>query len=89
MPDWHPIVLIQDRYGGCYSGGPWLALVQASEQVDSVNNRAQFCLKGFDGPYGGDVEAAQFWSDPPSWIAVGSTPDEALSALSQKLRASG
>jgi hypothetical protein len=28
-----------------------------------------------------DIEARIFWENPPTWIAVGATPDEAIDAL--------
>jgi hypothetical protein len=31
-----------------------------------------------------DIEAADFWSSPPSWIAVGPTPDQAVANLIAK-----
>ena len=48
--------------------------------------RADFCLMSDDGPLGSDVDASMFWVDPPSWIAVGSTPDEALEKLRKILK---
>ncbi len=77
----YPIVVMQDRYNGSYSGGRWLAVAEASELVDVTNTRAQFCLVSDDGPSGGDIEARIFWENPPKWIAVGATPDEAIKAL--------
>jgi hypothetical protein len=84
--DDHPITVIQDRHSGVYSGGAWLAISQASEFVVGTTTRAQFCLAGDDGPSDGDIEAAAFWNNPPEWIAVGSTPDEAIEALKNGVR---
>ncbi len=78
-----PIMLMQDRYRGVYSGGGWLAVAEASNMFDEANTRAQFCLISEDGPFGSDLEAGLFWNDPPPWIAVGHTPDAALQALQQ------
>jgi hypothetical protein len=81
MSETYPIVLLQDRYRGTYSGGAWLAIANASDLLDEKTTRAQFCLVGDDGPSDGDVEAARFWRNPPDWIAVGRTPAEAIEAL--------
>lgn len=77
----YPIVVLQDRYGGAYSGGAWLAIANGSDLVGEAMTRAQFCLIGDGGPSDSDVEAATFWRNPPDWIAVGQTPDEAINAL--------
>jgi len=77
----YPIVVMQDRYSGAYSGGTWLAIANASDLFDETTTRAQFCLTGDSGPSDSDVEAGAFWSCPPDWIAVGCTPDEAVDAL--------
>ena len=77
----YPVAVFQDRYGGAYCGGAWIAIAEASEPYDQENTRAQFCLVGGAGPFGDDVTAAMFWSSPPEWIAVGPTPEAALEAL--------
>jgi len=66
----YPVSIVQDRYQGCYSRGDWLAVANADERpiFDS-------------GPYGDDVEAAAFWSNPPDWIRAGASPDEAVANL--------
>ena len=70
-----PVVVIQDRYGGTYSRGLWLALQNADERrMRDV----------FDGPHGDDCDAMEFWMEPPAWIAVGPTPNEAIKALLAK-----
>jgi hypothetical protein len=76
----YPIAIVQDHYTGVYSGGRWLAIACAT---DSLNDRSRvdFCLESDEGPSGSDVEAGTFWLDPPSWIAVGNTPEEALANL--------
>ena len=73
-----PVAVIQDRYGGVYSGGRWLA-INAADKLDNGSYRIIRCLEG--GPHGDDVEAQDFWSTPPSWIAAGSTPEEAIAKL--------
>lgn len=70
----HSIVIVQDRYGGVYSGGAWLAF----QEADAVYKGS--CVLS-SGPNGGDFEASNFWSRLPSWIAVGDTPDEAKAHL--------
>jgi hypothetical protein len=77
----YPIAVFEDRYGGGYSGGAWIAIAEASEPFDEENTRAQFCLIGDAGPFGGDVAAGVFWNNPPEWIAVGPTPAVAIEAL--------
>ncbi len=79
--DQYPVAIFEDRYSGTYSGGPWIAVAWAALMVDANNTRAQFCLIGDDGPSGGDVEAAAFWRNPPDWVAVGSSPLEAVRIL--------
>ncbi|APH72275.1 hypothetical protein [Aquibium oceanicum] len=76
-----PIAIFEDRYTGVYSGGRWLAVASATDGLDGKETRIGFCLESDDGPSGSDVEAATFWVDPPLWIAVGGTPDEALANL--------
>ena len=77
----YPIAIVQDRYTGVYSGGRWLAIACATDIVDGNQTRVDFCLVSDDGPSGSDVEAGSFWVSPPSWIAVGNTPEEALANL--------
>jgi len=77
----YPIVVMEDRYGGVYSGGDWMAIANASEPINATTTRAQFCLVGDDGPSGSDIGAAGFWRYRPEWIAVGGTPEEAIKAL--------
>lgn len=86
MPSTYPFVVMQDRYSGVYSGGGWLAIACATDLTEEGTTRADFCLMSDDGPPGSDVEASMFWVDPPSWIAVGDTPDEALEKLRKVLK---
>jgi len=79
--DHWPVAVIQDRYGGCYSGGAWLAISEAYTPFEHGMSRVDWCLN--DGPHGGDTEAMMFWIEPPPWIAVGNTPDAAFKALGQ------
>jgi hypothetical protein len=79
--DLYPMVALQDRYGGVYSGGAWLAIGNAEDDIDGVT-RAAWVLEF--GPSAGDLEAAGFWVDAPNWIAVGNSPDDAIANLIQK-----
>ncbi len=74
----YPVIVVQDRYQGVYSGGKWLAIAVA-DTVECGLPRASWVLKF--GPGAGDVEAAMFWVSAPDWIAAGTTPDAALNAL--------
>jgi hypothetical protein len=76
--DLYPIAVVQDRYGGAYSKGAWLAIAR-SDKLENGAHRIVRCME--DGPYGDDTDAAMFWSDPPDWIAAGGTPDEAIENL--------
>jgi hypothetical protein len=77
-----PIVIVQDRYQGQYSGGAWLGIANALENTNH-GNRVQFVLDDSSelGPSGSDFAAMEFWADPPQWISVGLTPDHALQNL--------
>lgn len=74
----YPIAVFEDRYGGIYSQGRWLAVSQADTPLGRIN-RAGWLLD--NGPFGGDVEAMEFWEVPPAWIAVGGTPEQAIARL--------
>lgn len=80
MRESYPVAIIEDRYGGAYSRGKWLAVAFADLDYDG-ETRASFVLT--NGPSGSDGEAMCFWLDPPDWIAVGDCPDDALAALQQ------
>ena len=82
----YPVVVLQDRYSGVYSGGGSLAIACATDLTEDATTRADFCLMSDDGPSGSDVEASMFWVDPPSGIAVGDTPDEAIEKLRKALK---
>jgi hypothetical protein len=79
--DLYPVAVVEDRYGGAYSKGKWLAIAE-SNKLENGAYRIVRCLE--DGPHGDDTEAAMFWSDPPGWIASGSTPDEAIKNLREQ-----
>lgn len=83
MTDPYPVAIIEDRYNGAYAGGTWLAIANCQEPVAPHGMaRVLFCIT--EGPHDGDGEAEAFWADPPPWIAVGVTPDQALAALTEK-----
>ena len=52
-----PTLLFQDRYGGSYSGEPWIAVANADEFVEETS-RADWVMRF--GPSGGDLEAPSF-----------------------------
>jgi len=72
----YPVTIVEDRYGGTYSGARWLAfLVSASEEIP-------------EGAFGGDVPTAAFWSGAGDrLIGRGRTPNGALDDLRRRLRA--
>lgn len=80
--DLYPIAVVEDRYGGVYSKGKWLAIAE-SNKLETGAYRIVRCLDG--GPHGDDTDAAMFWSDPPRWIASGNTRDHAIENLREQL----
>ena len=77
----YPIVVLEDRYGGCYSGGQWLAIAEADAPVaDNGQSRVAWAM-GDEGPSGCDLAARLFWQAPPCWISAGQTPDDAIAGL--------
>ena len=82
MSDTFPIAIIQDRYGGVYSGGEWLAIANADSLYHGLE-RVIWCLR--NGPHGADMDARDFWASAPGWIAAANSPSEA----SGRLRGSG
>lgn len=84
----YPVAIIEDRYGGLYSGGHWLAVAKADERIGEHGDqtRIQFVLEDETGPHGSDPDAGDFWDNrEPDWIASGHTPDEALENLRAKV----
>jgi hypothetical protein len=77
----YPVVVVQDRYQGVYSGGQWLAIAVA-DTPECGMPRTSWALEF--GPSAGDVEAAMFWVGAPDWIAPGRTPDSAIESLIAK-----
>jgi hypothetical protein len=80
VDDLYEVEIHQDRYGGAYSHGKWFAAWMWAEGcVYAVIEDAIIA-----GPKADDVSAANFWHEPPRWIAVGDTPNEALENLKAK-----
>jgi hypothetical protein len=75
IKDIHPLTIINDRYGGCYSGGKFLAFKLEPWDVP----------KGVDG---GDIECATFWDEDAKEYAIGKgdTIHEAINDLASKLQ---
>lgn len=82
--DTYPIMLIEDRYGGTYCGGYWIAIAEADKACglvqDALTSRSGYIVS-HSGANGDDVSAMAFWANPPSWVAVGQTPDDAIANL--------
>ncbi len=72
--DWiNPVTIIPDRYGGTYSGGPWLAFPLEPSDVPGEAS-------------GDDITAVTWWdkaADMP--IGRGDTPDHAHADLVRRL----
>lgn len=82
----YPIAIVQDRYGGAYSSGEWIAIaqVQNPETGGTVLRLLHLEPDREPSPWGGDVDALNYWGNPPKWVGVGQTPEEALAALKRK-----
>jgi hypothetical protein len=88
-PALYPIRILQDKFDGEYSGGRWIAYVDdRKSRDDDVWNGSQ---AGFDrGWTTGDtdeVATRRFWTEEVAgkwWIAVGDTPNDAVTALLAK-----
>jgi hypothetical protein len=81
----YPLAVIEDRYGGSYAGGDWIAIACANEpelggKIIALLNAED----GVEGPWSDDVSAMCFWKEPPEFVAVGQTPDSAIAALLKK-----
>ena len=85
-----PICVFEDRYSGTYSGGAWIAVAMPDKSVGrhyrSVLTAPTHFHYAFDGTHNTDLEAAKFGRliEVIPWIAVGSTPDEAVRNLKSK-----
>lgn len=84
MSDVYPVVILQDRYSGAYSGGAWIAIYDWDAPVgDGLRTRLGVV---YDGAHGDDITAANWADSKPDWVAVGNTPDEALRNLEAKVK---
>ena len=71
----YPSTIVQGRYGGTYSGDPWLAFNRTPDQIP-------------DAIGGSDTEEAEFWEDIRygyEWMGKGNTPNEAVLDLREKI----
>lgn len=69
----YPTTIVQDRYGGCYSGGAYTAWLLEPWEVP--------------GEIGcGDMICGDFWAENTLPCGKGSTPDEAEQDLIDKIR---
>ncbi len=80
----YPIAIVQDRYTGVYSKGRWVAIAAADDPNKGGDLVCGLGNHKLVSPWGNDVECMEFWDDPPDFVAVGDTPDSALSALKAK-----
>ena len=73
--DIYPLTVVEDRYGGCYSKGIYLAFnLEAWDVPEDVN--------------GSDVDCICFWDDDAKEYAIGkgNTAQEAIDDLARKLQ---
>lgn len=68
----YPVTIIADRYHGSYSGAEWLAFPLERDEVPE-----EVC--------GDDMEEMTFWDDYKGIVGKGTTPDEALANLTEKV----
>jgi hypothetical protein len=80
----YPIAIVEDRYGGGYAGGNWLAISQADLSY-GTSSRVDFVLSDKNGPHSGDIQAREFWAVPPDWIVAAGTPNDAVAKLARRL----
>ena len=70
VDDIYPLVIVADRYGGCYSGGNYLAF----NMYDAP-----------DEAFGDDIEAFEYFMDKKEVIGKGWSPQAAAEDLARKL----
>jgi hypothetical protein len=84
----YPVVIIEDRYGGCYSHGKWIAIAQAFDCATSLDESTCYFDIVRENALADDVTTSNWWYDTlqqdPDWLAVGNTPDEALANLKKR-----
>lgn len=68
----YSVTILEDRYGGAYSGGQWIAIANSDiHKIKYVDYEAN----------GDDGSSIDFWDDAPDYVAVGDTPNQALNNL--------
>lgn len=74
-----PLCIVEDRYGGCYSGARYLALNMSPFSVGELDIDA------------GDLSCEEFWEQEAEDYIIGKgiTPLEALIDLKEKLKSEG
>ena len=93
IPGLWPIAVFEDRYGGTYSGGKWLAVAAfecgCSEMDDLTEDDRTKLDYAANRALSGDFEAGEFGGKIAEirWLSVGETPDEAIKNLREKARA--
>lgn len=70
----YPTTIMEDRYGGAYSGAAWTAWPMYPEEIP-------------EGPDDGDPECWTFWQEYKGTVGKGKTPDEAYTSLIMHLQA--
>jgi hypothetical protein len=82
-----PIALLEDRYGGAYSDGNWIAIANADIDVPGrIENRVAWVFRS--DVFGGDNDCMDFWDGPAKqipWLAAGESPELAIQNLYLKL----
>ena len=66
----YPCTIFAARYGGAYEGGLWVALHQYTIPQEAVGN---------------ELECKSWFDEPSCEVGVGSTPNEAMIILHDKL----
>lgn len=69
----HHVTIIRTRYGGIYEGGQWAAFPVDHERIPPDVT-------------GSDSECIAWWGQFGAGIGVGSTPNDALAALEQRIQ---
>lgn len=71
VDDIYPLVIVADRYGGCYSGGRYLAFNM---------------YEAPDEAFGDDITCCKYFSNTEDIIGKGYSPQGAAEDLARKLR---
>lgn len=72
------MTIIEDRYGGAYSGGKWIAC--PGDVFWSTTN----FLEKFREIWSDDVSCSMWWDEHKDDVGVGQTPEEARQDLLRK-----